>query len=65
MGSMFMAQISKTKYCLHMGISINDPQMDGVFHGKSDEKWMRTGGSPMTQETSMANFLVFPDSPHL
>jgi hypothetical protein len=27
--------------------------MDGLFHGKSIYKWMMTGGTPMTLETSM------------
>ena len=28
------------------------PKLVGLVHGKSLSKWMRTGASPMTQETT-------------
>ena len=31
------------------------PKMDGSLHGKSIYKWMMTGGSPMTWETSICS----------
>ena len=32
---------------------MGNPKMDGFCWGKSDPKWMMTGGTPMTQDTSI------------
>ena len=32
--------------------------MDGLFHGKSHRsKWMKTGGTPMTQESTILKYI--------
>jgi hypothetical protein len=33
-------------------VMANPHEPDGLFHGKPYEKWMRTGGTPMTSWTS-------------
>ena len=39
---------------LHMEVpKMGNPKMDGFCWGKSDPKWMMTGGTPMTQDTSI------------
>ena len=31
------------------------PKMESLFHGNPNLKWMTTGGTPMTQDTSIWN----------
>ena len=50
-----------------MGVPMGTPKMDGLFHGKSIDKWMITGGTPILwkPQISVDALLERPERSHV